>query len=450
MRRVAVVGAGVGGLATAHALQRAAASGAPIAVRLFEAEARAGGLVRTTREGGWTVEWAANAVQDGEGAAARLAEEVGLGPERVPANAGAARRYVARGGRLHAIPRGPLSLLRFGALSPRGRLRLVLEPILARRVAGDESVHAYATRHLGREAATVLIGAAVRGVYAGDARALSLESAFPIMREMERKHRSLILAMLAGAGPPRRALWSLRGGMESFTEAIARGLEGSIRFRAPVLSLERRAGGEGGYTLALAGGESFEADAVVLAIHPRKAAALLRAFDADAARDLESIPAAGLTVAALGFRADAFRAPPDGYGFLVAPGEPQEILGALFESNLFPERAPHGHVLVRALAGGAERPDLVSRSDEEIVAATMKALDGLVGLKAEPVRTWIVRRPDAIPQYRVGHRDLVARIERRLSRFPGLHVAGNGYRGVAVGKLVEDGEAVARTILGRP
>ena len=463
MRRVAIVGAGVAGLATAHALRRdAAKQGVPLEVTVLDAGPRAGGRVRTTRDGGWTIEWAANAIQGAEGAIWRVAEEVGLGAERVLARPDAARRYIARGGRLHLVPLDPVAFLRFGALSPAGRLRVLLEPFYARRVPRDETVHDYAVRHVGEEAATALIGSVVRGVFAGDARRLSLDSSFPIMREMERKHRSLVIAMLAAgkdakargkkgpgmaaaAGPGRRALWTLRGGMESFVDALARPLGASLRLRAPVLGLQRREAP--GYALRLASGETLESDAVVLAVAPKAAASLLRPLDPEAARDLETIPSAGLNVIGLGFRADAFTTPPDGYGFLVAPGEPLDVLGALFESNLFPERAPDGHVMVRVMVGGAEKPELVTRRDDELVALSMKALDRMVGLKSGPERTWIVRQEDAIPQYQVGHRALIGGVAKRLDAFPGIHLTGNGYRGVSVANLVEDAEKTAERVL---
>jgi oxygen-dependent protoporphyrinogen oxidase len=467
MRRVVVVGAGIAGLATAYALARNAAhQDFPLALTVLEGGPRPGGRVRTTREGGWMVEWAANAIQGTDGAAWTLAEELGLEEERVLARPDAARRYIARGGRLHMVPLDPVSFLRFGALSPAGRLRVLLEPFFARRVGKDESVHDYAARHIGEEAAVALIGSVVRGVFAGDARRLSLDSAFPIMREMERKHRSLVLAMIAAgkearargkkapgvaaaAGPGKRALWTLRGGMESLADALAKPLGPGLRLRSPALGVERREGP--GYRIRLASGEALEADAVVLTTAPRTTASLLRALAPEAARDLETIPSAGLNVVALGFRRDAFRGTPDGYGFLAAPGAAPEhelnILGALFESNLFPDRAPEEHVLVRVMVGGAERPDLVTKRDDELVALSMKALDRMVGLERGPERTWIVRQEDAIPQYQVGHRTLIGGIAKRLDALPGIHLTGNGFRGVSVGALLEDAEKVAERVL---
>jgi oxygen-dependent protoporphyrinogen oxidase len=481
--RVAILGAGVGGLSAAHALRREASRrGSAVEITVLEAGDRPGGRIRTTREDGWLIEWAANAILGAEGAPWRVAEEVGLGAERVIARPEAARRYICRGGALHLVPLSPGALFGFGAISPAARLRVVLEPFFAQRVRHDETVYEYASRHIGEEAARVMVGAAVRGIFAGDVKKLSLDAAFPVMREMERDHRSLVFAMIArmgaarkaarkaaasgpaggapdgagrapsaapkasaAAGPGRRALWSLERGLESMVEALAAELGGALKLRTPVLSIARHA--EGGYELALASGIRLDADAVVLATPPRATAALLRDLAPDAARLLTGIDSAGLTVVGMGFRPDAFRTPPDGYGFLVSPGEDLDILGALFESNLFPDRAPEGRVLVRAMVGGAERPELSAKSDAELIALSMKALDRTLGMRSGPERTWIIRQEDAIPQYAVGHLEMVAEIERKLAVLPGLYLAGNGYRGVSVASLLEDSEKLAARML---
>ncbi len=460
--RVAVLGAGIAGLATAHALRREAArGGTPLELTIFEASGRAGGRIRTAEDDGHRIEWGANAIQGIDGAAARLADELGLSSERVIARPEAARRYIAKGGALHLVPLTPLAVLRFGAISPRGRLRLMAEPFFARRSNKDETVLEFARRHVGREAAETMIGAVVRGIFAGNAGQLSVDAAFPLMREMERKHRSLVVAMVRGGRRPGGAtLWSFRGGMERMVLALRESLASSIRVSAPALAIESALGaGEpaaGGdpakpawapsgcrWRIRLASGERIETDQVLLATPPKAAAALLRSLDPELALALGEIGSAGIAVVAMSFRPEAFRTAPDGYGFLVPPGEPLEILGALFETNLWPERAPEGRILIRAMLGGADRPDLLTRSDADLIATAMKALDQTLGLKGGPERTWVVRQEEAIPQYAVGHRKLLAGLATRLKSLPGIHLAGNAYRGVSVASLVEDAERVA-------
>jgi protoporphyrinogen/coproporphyrinogen III oxidase len=448
--RVVIVGGGMAGLAAAWAIRSEAARRAEaLDLTVLEAGPRPGGRIRTTREDGYLVEWAANAVQGTHNAAWRLAESVGLAEERVLGSADAARRYIVRGGKLHRVPLNPAAFFGFTGLSPAARLRVALEPFFASRVKKEESVHDYAARHIGEEAAEVLIGAVVRGVFAGNAKRLSVDAAFPVMREMERKHRSLVLAMMArrgsGGGPGGRALWSFRRGLESLPDAIAERLGGSLRLSTPALALERNGAG---YAVRVASGDRLEADAVVLAVAAKAAAALVRPFDAQAAKLLGTIEPAGVAVVGLAFRRDRFRTPPDGYGYLVVPGEDLPILGALFESNLFPGRAPEGQVMVRVIMGGADRPDLLTRSDADLAGLAMGALDKTHGLASGPERTWVIRQDASIPQYAVGHMTLLADLDRRATAQRGLHFAGNGYRGVSVASLTEDAERIAARVVG--
>ena len=450
--RVAVVGAGLAGLTAAHALRRTArARGVALDLHVYEAGERPGGQLQTLREGGWTIEWAANAFRTGIVGARDLLDELGLGGERIDASRAAARRYLFHGGRLHAFPSDPIGLLRFEPLSVGGRLRVMAEPFTAQRVEHEESVHEYAARHVGPEAAQVLLGTMVRGVYGGDARALSVDAAFPVMRTMERDHRSLVLAGIAGARERRRigkTTWSLVRGMGSLLDALAAELGRDVHTRTPVASITNSEGPTGrAYRLRLADGRASVVDAVVLATPPGPAAALLETLDAVAAAEVRGIASAPVAVVALGYRLDAFRKAPDGYGFLVAPGEAPKVLGVLFESNLFPGRAPAGHVLVRAILGGVDRPEVATEPEDVLVADTVAALGSAIGPIGAPARTWVERRAGAIPQYLLGHQARVARIDARLVRTPCVRLIGNAYRGVAVGSIVEEARETACSLV---
>jgi len=451
--RVAVLGAGIAGLTVAHALKREASrGGASLDLEVFEAGPRAGGRIQTTDAGGFLIEWAADAFQTGPGPARTLVTELGLDRERIEASAAAARRYIFSKGRLHLVPAAPAAALGFTALTPAGRLRLVAEPLLAGRMSREESVHAFASRHIGEEAARVVMGSFVRGVYAGDPKKLSVDAAFPRMREMERKHRSLAIAMAkerrAGGRKP-RALWTLARGMGSLMDRLAQSLGASLKLGMPALRLSRAPeyAAPTPFTVRFASGESRSFDAIVVATPAPDAAALLRDLDIEAANAVREIPCAGVAVVALGFRDEVFRSRPDGYGFLVAPGEDLPILGALFESNLFPGRAPKGFVLVRAILGGVDRPDIVTLPDAQLIGLACQALDRAIGLKGGPDKTWVRRQENAIPQYTLGHRERVAAVMKRLGSFPGLYLAGSAYRGVSVGSIVEDADRVAGWLL---
>jgi oxygen-dependent protoporphyrinogen oxidase len=449
-RRVAVVGAGLGGLAAAEAVRaHAERLGRPVRVEVWEAGASPGGQLRTTVEDGYVIEWAANAFRTGVGPTADLVARLGLEEERVEAERAANRRYVFHGGRLHLLPSDPVSLLTFEPMSKEGRLRILAEPFRAERVDHEETVFAYAARHIGPEAAEMLLGTMVRGVYGGDAHQLSVDAAFPVMREMERDHRSLVVAAIAGMRDrmrERKTTWSFRGGMAAIVDRLAEGLGDALRLNAPVAAVRPRP--DGGVALEPGDGSVERYDDVVLALPPEAIGPLIRPLDEEAAEELEATPTAPIGAVALAFDQAAFETPPDGFGFLVAPSEGLQVLGVLIESNVFPGRAPEGKVLLRAIQGGTGNTPIDQRSDEDLIAAAVDLIDRAWGLADGPERSWLLRQERGIPQYVLGHGPRLDRIEARLRAHGRLHLAGNAYHGIAVGKLVDDAERVAAAIWG--
>lgn len=441
--RIGIVGAGIAGLSVAHAI-RARDPRAEIVV--WESSDRCGGRIGTTHDAGYTIEWAANALLSSATHARALAGRLGLDADVIPADARAARRYIYRHGTLHAFPIGPASLFRCAALSPLARARVALEPVLARRVAHEETIHEYAARHIGDEAAQVLLGAAARGIFAGDSTRLSLDAAFPLMRELERVYRSLIVAQarLARQARERGPLWSLRGGIGSLVDALGQSLSDAIELGRAVSRISRT---ERGARLTFADARTEDVDALVLAVPARNAARLLREHDARAAATLEGIVCAGVAVVAIAARADAFARPMDGYGFLTAPGEPLPVLGVLADSVVFPARAPEGHTLLRVMIGGTPDPAHAGESDDALRQRAVGVVRDVVGLRGDPEHVWLFRHVDAIPQYTLGHASRIADVRARVgSALPRVHLAGNAFDGVSVGSIVETAERVAEAV----
>lgn len=448
MQRVVVIGGGIAGLATAQALL---ARRPGLDLVLLEADDRLGGNIRTSTEEGFTLEWGVNGFLNNVPETLELIEELGMTPELLPSNQAAAKRFLFRDGRTWEIPLKPPAFFRSGLLSRRGRLRILGEPFARPRPAGDETVFAFAARRIGPEAARVMVDAMVSGVYAGDSRVLSLKSTFPRMEEMERVHGSLVKALIAkqreakraGAKPsggpagPAGALTSFRSGMESLVTRLGERIGPErIRLGTPVTSVERR-GNDPVYVVRTATGE-VPCDHLVIAAPARHAARFLSSLDAPLTRELEGIAYAGLAVVALAWEEADLEAAPDGFGFLVPRGEGLRILGCLWDSSVFPCRAPAGHVLVRAMIGGAQDPDAVGLSDEELLAITRRDLELSMGIHATPRLVRIYRHPLGIPQYLVGHADRLARIDERLQGLPGVALAGNSYRGVAVNNCAKE------------
>jgi oxygen-dependent protoporphyrinogen oxidase len=454
MKRIVVVGGGVAGLTLAHNLLRLGARERGVDVIVLERAARAGGNLRSDHVDGYLCEAGPNGFLDNAPRTLQLVSELGLDGRLLPSHDRARRRYIYRHGRLHRLPGDPLGFLRSGLLSWPGKLRIAWEPFAKPRPAGDESIHDFAARRIGQEAAWVLVGSMVSGVFAGDARALSLRACFPKMWEMETEHGGLFRALFArvragrrrrgeAIGSPLGRLTSFRGGVEELVHGLTRAVGPSLRVSTSPAALQPR---DGGYELKLPNGDALHASVVVLACPPGESARLLESVDAQAAAELRAIASAPIAVVALGFASRAIP-PLDGFGFLVPRGAGPRVLGVLWDSSIFSERAPEGRSLLRAMLGGALDPDAIRLADDELIAVARRDLASTMNLRAEPELVRITRHPLGIPQYTRGHLDCLARIDARLARLPGLFLTGNGYRGVAINACVAEACEKAASIL---
>lgn len=446
--RAIVVGAGIAGLVTAHRLREAARrEGRPLGVTVLEAEERPGGHARSTHADGFLVEAGPNAFlhRPREPHALELARELGLEPRLVEARALARRRFILIGGRLHRAPDSPLSLLASGALTPAGKLRLLLEPWARPAPRGaEESVYAFARRRIGSEAAERLVDAAVAGISAGDSRKLSVEAAFPLMVEMEREHGSLIRAMAARRREGRPRLLSFDGGMEVLVEALRARLGPAVRTgcRARAAVCER-----GRWRLRCHDGTAVEGDHLILAVPAGRAAEIVALADPELAGALEGFASAGLAVVALAYRESDLGRPLDGYGYLVAASEGLDTLGVTWESSLFDGRAPRRRVLLRVMMGGSRRPGVAALEAAELVERARRELAGPLGIEAEPLRVWVRRWPQAITQYEIGHGARVEAVRRLAARHPGLVLCGTSYDGASFGSAIASGAGAAERVL---
>ena len=450
---IAIVGAGIAGLSLGFALRNRI--GGTEDVLVFERSARAGGNIRTDNERGFLVEWGPNGFLDNVPETFRLVEALGLHDRIVTSSDAARRRFIYRGGKLHEVPTGPIAFATSGLLSFPGKLRIAGEPWARPAPGGDETIHAFATRRIGREAADVLVDPMVSGIFAGNAHELSLKACFAKMAEMEDQHGGLFRAMLAkmrerrakvDVGPTGK-LTSFIGGTQDLIDALVGRLGSSLHLNTEVTGLSPV---DGGWQVQTGAG-TLRVDAVVLAGAAGVSAELVKPFSYAVAATLRQIPSAPMVVAALGYdEADVerVRGPLDGFGFLVPRGEGLRILGALWDSSVYAHRAPSGSALIRAMIGGAHDPDVLSLSDDEILGTVKSELRKAMHLALEPKWARVIRHPLGIPQYTRGHLDRLAEIDRRLAAWPGLFLAGNAYRGPSINSCVADADRLTDRLTG--
>ncbi len=453
--KVAIVGAGITGLAAAAWLSHDSGIDE---VRVLDADTRPGGKVRSEVTDGHVLEWGPQGFLDSAPDTLELVDAVDLRTELVSADERGADRFIVRNGQLRRVPTSPLAFLSSDVLELGGRLRVLAEPFGPRRPDGDESVFDFARRRIGRRAAEVLVDAMVTGVFAGDSRDLSLAATFPRMAAMEAEHGSLTRAMLArmvaarrkrsragGPAGPAGTLTTFRGGMNRLPERLAERLGDRLMLQARVTRLERT---PAGFHL---GGEGIDliADRVLLSLPARATATLVSEHAPVAVPALEAMTTAPIAVHMASFsdRA-AFGRPVTGFGFLVPSVERLGILGTLFCHAIFPDQSPEGRLFLRTMVGGARDPEGAQLGDEALDEVVREALDRVLGGRPEPERRWIVRWPEGIAQYRLGHLGRVAVVETAV-RDAGLDVAGSPYRGVSVNDCIRQAREAARRIAAR-
>lgn len=445
-RRLVIVGGGISGLAAAWAArQEAARAQRGLEVLVLERGSRVGGKANSMRRDGWLVEGGPSGYLDGRPELDRLIEGIGLAQDRVPANHAAKVRFLYRAGRIRRVVPNPLGLLTEGILSPGGVARMLAEPFVPkRRESGDdESVWSFAARRLGAQVADRMVLPMALGIFAGDARRLSLRGAFPRMAALEREHGSVIRGMIARRGASSGVLTSFRHGMQQLPLALAERGGFAVRCNACVRGLRRT---DTGWSVVVEGdSEAIPADGVVLAGEPWAMAPLLRPHGEQAAADLAAIACPPVGVVALGFGPAAAARLPVGFGLLIARGEGFRMLGTLWETHLYPERGPEGHLLVRAMFGGSVDPAAGALPEAELAALARAEVAKLYGVTDTPLLEQVVRVPRAIPQYELGHPARVARITAAVDGLPGLSITGNGLRGVAFADAASDGVRVGRS-----
>ncbi len=488
--RIAIVGGGITGRAAAHRLTELLPQ-AELAI--FEASSRLGGVLETVHGDGFLIERSADNFLTKLPAVLDLCRRLGIADELIATDDTRRRAFVVRDGRLLPIPEGfflmsPRKLrpiLASSILSPRGKLRLLAEPFIARGPASqipnqppapspqppaDESVASFARRRLGREAFERLVQPLVAGIYTADPEKLSMAATMPEFLAQEREHGSLLRAARGSrasdvrtghfsdqstdtASGARYALFvTPKQGMTALTAAFANRLPNeSIHLNTTAVAIRQTSDSRwqleiqhppsGSPPSALRPPPSF--DALVLAVPAHAAARLLETCDPDLAAELSAIEYAGCAVVSLGFSRGQIAHPLDGFGFVVPQIEKRRIIAGSFASQKFPGRAPDGAVLIRTFLGGALRPDLLELPDDELRQVALDELRQLLGISGEPRIADIARWPRSMPQYHVGHLERIARIEQLASRLPNLALAGNAYHGVGIPQCIASAESAA-------
>lgn len=442
-KKVGIIGGGVSGLVTAFLLERRG-----FQITLFEKSGGVGGNIQTVKLNDFIIEYAPNSLLKSP-RLVDLIRVLNLERQVLPANAANKKRYILRGGQLKPLPMSVVKMIAGDYFSVRAKFRLLKEPFVRSQSPPNESVAEFFERRLGREIVTRAADPFIAGIYAGNPENLSIKAAFPRLYESEKTHGSLLVGALrskaekADKSFPRT--FSFRNGVQTLTDKLAENLGESIKTNAAVGRIEKLANGK--WRIQTDSSEDVF-DALIISAPAESAAKLIENLDSNLSTQLKQIYYAPVAMVFFGVKKESLTQNLDGFGFLVPSSERRKILGTIWNSAVFENRAPGGYHLLTTFVGGARNAELCSKSDEELYEIVFDELRSILGLREKPEFTYIKRWCRAIPQYLLGYEKIESGIKEFENKSRGIYFCSNFYKGISVGDCVKNAYRTADEIEG--
>lgn len=449
---IGIIGGGISGVSLAAKLSMMKKNGKDISVTLLEATPRLGGTIDTVQKEGYVIEAGTNGFLDSKPFTTEVFTDAGLAHKLVKSNDKARKRYIQRYGALQRMPENASSFFASKLLSWKGKIRLGMEFFVSQKNDGeDETLANFARRRLGEESLDFLIGPMVSGIFAGDPEKMSLQSSFPVIADLEKNYGGLIKGMIkkrnkkSGPAGPGGVLTSYEGGMvcavnDLADTCVANGAE--IVKNAPVSKVSKI---DGKYQVE-AGGKTYHFDHLALCCPAYESAKFLKDMNKELSDTLSSISYAPIFAVGLGFHSEDIQDDIDGFGYLIPAKEKRDILGTLFTSSMFPVQAPKGKKFLRIMAGGDRKHDIMKKTDEELLEICLRDIKDVLSVTGKPYMVQSFRYEHAIPQYYVGHREKVAKIEKLTKELGNIYVGGNVLYGIGLNDCTKTSKMIAEKI----
>jgi protoporphyrinogen/coproporphyrinogen III oxidase len=477
MKKIVIVGGGIAGLAAAYYLKEKTKTLCQIT--LLEEAGYWGGKIITERvddlvpHGSFVVEGGPDTFVVTKPWGVKLCKELGIDDRLRGTNPKTKKTYILKQDELHELPGGLTMMIptefapmiRTGLLSWIAKVRMGLDFVIPpSQENGDETLGAFVTRRLGREAYENLIEPLMSGIYAGDGDQLSLQSTFPYLRELEVKHGGLVKGALAlrkerlrkaraskdGSTPlpgSRSIFLTPQNGLAEMVATLLQVLEAAgveLRLNTSAQTVERTANG---YSLRTTCGEVISADGIILATPSFVTADLVSGFASQLVAELMPIEYVSTATVTLAYHEKDLPRPLDGYGYVIPRRAGRKALACTWTSTKFPHRAPDGYALLRVFIGRAGQEEEIDWNDTFLSATAREEVNLTLGINSDPLFERVHRWEKAMPQYVLGHPQRLKRIGDILSAYPGLAVAGNAYQGIGIPDCIHSGELAAEKIL---
>ena len=441
-KKIAVIGAGISGLTVAWQAEKLGTD-----VDLFDKKERPGGVIKTESTEEWRYEYGPNTLLLKDPEIEDLIESLDLADRMETANEQASKRFIVKNGTLEPLPTSFKDFMRTPLFSGRSKARLLREPFV-RKSESEVSIADFFEKRFGKEVLDYAVNPFIAGIHAGSPENLSLKHAFPALHDLEQTSGSVILGGLRkvfqrnGQKKTKRRLISFETGLHELPDKLRSELK-NVHFGQEFQNAEKR---EDGWFISASGGEFGPYSDVVVTIPLHKWDEKTLPISSTALNKIQDVTYPPLSMMILGYKEKDIEHPLDGFGFLVPEIEKRSILGALFTSTLFKNRAPDGHHLLTVFAGGARQPDIAQKESDELLKLVESDLKDLIGLKGEPVVKDHIYWPKSIPQYEIGYGEIYSVFDEIETENPGLHFAGNFRDGISVPDCIKNGLKLGRKL----
>ena len=435
-----IIGAGLTGLSTAFYLRQ---KGLNIVV--LEKENRIGGAIRSHNENGFVFEEGPNTGVVGNPEIAELFEQLGIQPE--VANSDAEKRLILKNNRWHPLPSGAISFLKTPLFSFPDKIKIAFEPFRKKGTNPYETVASLASRRIGRSFVDYAVNPFISGIYAGDPSKLVTKYALPKLYNLEQKYGSFIGGSYKKSKEiktdrDRKATRKVFSGKQGFSSLVEKLVE-KIGEENIICSAEKIQviPNKGQYEVTFRqGGEPmiFTSDKVISTIGAHALHSLLPFIDDNDMLNISNLTYAKVIQVAVGVNKSAINEKYISFGGLIPEKEKQRILGVLFPSFCFDNRAPEGFATLAIYMGGIRNPEIFNLNDNAIENIVKEDLDRLFQIPTSAIQfIKIFRHPYAIPQYEKSSGKRFETIEKIETQYPGLIIAGNSRNGIGIADRVK-------------
>ena len=439
---IAIVGGGISGLATAFYIKQFNPNAK---ITLFEKESYLGGKMKTVQKDGFLVEEGSNGFLSNKPDTLELVKLSHCEDILLKSSDNARKRFIYDK-KLEVLPESPKAFLTTPLLSLKGKLRVLYEPFAPVKTDdSDESLQEFGYRRVGKEMTDVFLDAMVAGIYASTPARISAPAAFPLVVKLEKEYGSLFKGMIKKrkkeAGPG-GVLMSFKGGVSAFVERLSQNIEMDIVKDADIKSLQKD---EKGFILQ---NENLKMrfDKVILSTPAYESAKIVKDFMPKLSSELSSIEYSPISIVGVGY--NNLNRPLNGFGLLATTRANKSVLGVLWDSSIFNDRAKEDKKLLRAMIGGQRSPKLALQNEESLIDSALKGIKETMGVDEKPDMLYVKKHEKGIPNYKVGHIKIVENIMNEVDKIDGLFLNSNAYKGIGLNDCVSNSKLCAKKVVG--